>query len=95
VRMADGSAWLTQRLMADLFQVGVNTINHHIKGVCADRELAPEATIRKYRIVQSEGGAGGRADGGTLSPGDDPGGRVPRGADRWSDGVMSLSRRTT
>ena len=56
VRMADGSAWLTQRLMADLFQVGVNTINHHIKGVYTDRELAPEATIRKYRIVQSEGG---------------------------------------
>lgn len=56
VRMAEGTVWLTQRLMADLFQVGVNTVNHHIKGIYGDKELAPEATIRKYRIVQSEGG---------------------------------------
>ncbi len=56
VRMAEGTVWLTQRLMADLFQVGVNTINHHIKTIYADGELAPEATIRKYRIVQDEGG---------------------------------------
>jgi hypothetical protein len=36
--------------------VGVNTVNHHIKGIYEDGELAPEPTIRKYRIVQSEGG---------------------------------------
>ena len=56
VRMAEGTVWLTQRLMSDLFQVGVATINHHIKGIYEDGELAPEATIRRYRIVQSEGG---------------------------------------
>lgn len=54
-RFEDESIWLTQRLMAELFQVGVNTINHHIKGIYADGELPPEATIRRYRIVQIEG----------------------------------------
>jgi hypothetical protein len=55
VRMENGSVWLNQRLLADLFQVGVNTINHHVKNIYAEKELEPEATIRKYRIVQSEG----------------------------------------
>ncbi len=55
VRMESGSVWLSQKLMAELFQVGVNTINHHIKGIYADNEQTPEATIRKYRIVQTEG----------------------------------------
>lgn len=49
------TVWLTQKLLADLYQVGVNTINHHIKGIYEDNELAPEATIRRYRIVQTEG----------------------------------------
>ncbi len=54
-RFVDESIWLTQRLMAELFQVGVNTINYHIKDIVEERELSPGATIRKYRIVQSEG----------------------------------------
>jgi len=49
------TVWLTQRLMSDLYQIGVNTINHHIKAIYEDQELSPEATIRKYRIVQTEG----------------------------------------
>jgi len=49
------TVWLTQKLLAALYQVGVNTINHHIKGIYADGELAPRARIRKYRIVQPEG----------------------------------------
>ncbi|MBN1554549.1 MAG: virulence RhuM family protein [Phycisphaerae bacterium] len=49
------TVWLTQRLMAELYQVGVNTINHHVKSIYEDGELAPQATIRKYRIVQTEG----------------------------------------
>ncbi|MDO8971801.1 MAG: RhuM family protein, partial [Saprospiraceae bacterium] len=40
----------------DLYQVGVNTINHHIKSIYDDGELSDEATIRQYRIVQTEGG---------------------------------------
>ena len=55
VRLEKGSVWLSQKLLADLFQVGVNTINHHVKSIYADGELSPEATIRKYRIVQTEG----------------------------------------
>ena len=54
--LLDGdTVWLTQKLLAELYQVGVNTINHHIKGIYESDELVPEATIRKYRIVQTEG----------------------------------------
>lgn len=49
------TTWLTQKLMADLYQVGVNTINHHIKSIYREGELAQQATIRQYRIVQTEG----------------------------------------
>ncbi len=50
------TVWLTQALMAELFQIGVNTVNHHLKELYEDGELQREATIRKYRIVRSEGG---------------------------------------
>lgn len=49
------TVWLTQRLMADLYQVGVNTVNHHVKSIYREDELAAGATIRRYRIVQTEG----------------------------------------
>lgn len=55
VRLENETVWLTQKLMAELFQIGVNTVNYHIKEVYDDGELAPDATIRKYRIVQIEG----------------------------------------
>jgi len=55
VRLEDGSVWLSQKLLAELFQIGVNTVNHHVKSIYADGELSPQATIRKYRIVHSEG----------------------------------------
>jgi hypothetical protein len=54
-RFADASIWLTQRLMADLFQVTVPTINEHLANIFSEGELSPEATIRKFRIVQREG----------------------------------------
>lgn len=54
-RFVDESLWLTQRLMAELFQITVPTVNEHLSTIYADGELAPEATIRKFRIVQSEG----------------------------------------
>ncbi|HUT54061.1 MAG TPA: virulence RhuM family protein [bacterium] len=50
------TVWLTQRLLAELYQVGVGTINYHIKSIYKDQELSPGATIRQYRIVRSEGG---------------------------------------
>src|ERR1035438_156947 len=55
-RFEEENVWLTQRLLSDLYQVGVNTINHHIKEIFGNAELRPEATIRQYRIVQNEGG---------------------------------------
>ncbi len=54
-RFEDETVWLTQKLMAELFQIGVGTVNHHLKAIFAEGELVPEATIRHYRIVQKEG----------------------------------------
>ena len=54
-RFENETVWLTQKLMADLFQIGVGTVNHHLKAIFAEGELMPGATIRRYRIVQSEG----------------------------------------
>ena len=50
------TVWLTQKLMADLFQIGVGTVNHHLKAIFAEGELQAGATIRRYRIVRIEGG---------------------------------------
>lgn len=55
-RFENETVWLTQKLMAELFQIGVGTVNHHLKAIFAEGELAPAATIRRYRIVQTEGG---------------------------------------
>ncbi|MBW2569673.1 MAG: virulence RhuM family protein [Deltaproteobacteria bacterium] len=55
VKLENETVWLTQKLMAELFQVGVNTINYHVKEIYNERELLPEPTIRKFRIVQKEG----------------------------------------
>ena len=54
-RFVDDSLWLSQALMADLFQVSVPTINEHLKTLVADGEIQEEATIRKFRIVRQEG----------------------------------------
>ncbi len=56
VRLEEETVWLTQRLMAELFDKSVKTVNEHISNVYAEGELTPEATIRKSRIVQEEGG---------------------------------------
>jgi len=47
--------WLTQRKMAELFDVEVNTINYHLKETFRSGELDEFSTIRKFRIVQKEG----------------------------------------
>ncbi len=51
VRLVGHSAWLSQRHMAELFQIAVSTVNQHIAGIYAEGEVDPEATIRKFRIV--------------------------------------------
>ena len=55
VRLEDETVWLSQRLMAELFQKDVRTINEHIQNIFEERELTVDSTIRKFRIVQSEG----------------------------------------
>ena len=52
---SDESFWLSQKKIAELFGVEVNTINYHLKEIYAAGELKAEATIRKFRIVQEEG----------------------------------------
>lgn len=48
--------WLTQKMLAVLYDVSVSAINQHIKKIFEDSELEPGATIKKYLIVQTEGG---------------------------------------
>ena len=55
MRYEDENIWLTQKMMAALYDVGLPTINEHIKKIYADGELTEAATIRKFRIVQTEG----------------------------------------
>ncbi len=55
VRLQDETVWLTQKLMSELFQKDVRTINEHIKNILDEGELEADPTIRKFRIVQKEG----------------------------------------
>ena len=55
VRIEGNTVWLTQRLLAELYNVSVKTINEHLINIYDEGELLPEATIRKFRIVQMEG----------------------------------------
>ena len=55
MRYEDENIWLTQKMMATLYGVGLPTINEHIKKIYADSELEESATIRNFRIVQTEG----------------------------------------
>ena len=51
----DDNIWLTQKMMATLYDVDVRTINEYIKKIYSDSELEEDATIRNFRIVQTEG----------------------------------------
>jgi hypothetical protein len=55
MRYQDENIWLTQKMLATLYDVSVQNIGQHIKKIYADSELSPEATIKKFFIVQSEG----------------------------------------
>ncbi len=56
MRYENENIWLTQKMMATLYDVDVRTINEHIGKIYKDEELKELATIRNFRIVQSEGG---------------------------------------
>ncbi len=55
VRLEDETVWLTQKLMAELFQKDVRTINEHIRNIFAEGELSPESVIRNFRITAADG----------------------------------------
>ena len=52
----DETFWLSQKRMAELFGKDVRTINEHLKNIFSTGELEANSTIRKFRIVQDEGG---------------------------------------
>ena len=54
-RFAADTLWLSQALIAELFQVTVPTVNEHLKNLYEEGELVPGPTIRKFRIVRREG----------------------------------------
>jgi hypothetical protein len=54
-RFEDETLWLTQKLIAELFQKDVRTINEHIQNIFEERELSPDSVIRKFRITAADG----------------------------------------
>ena len=55
MRYEDENIWLTQKLMAALYDVDVRTVNYHIKKIFADSELQEDSVIRKFRITAGDG----------------------------------------
>ena len=55
MRYEDENIWLTQKMMATLYDVTIAAVNQHIKKIYDDGELTEEATIKKFLIVQEEG----------------------------------------
>ncbi|MDT7828380.1 virulence RhuM family protein [Pricia sp. S334] len=56
VHLENEDVWLTQKQLVELYQAAKSTVSEHIKNIYADEELRPEATVRKIRTVQMEGG---------------------------------------
>jgi hypothetical protein len=55
MRYEDENLWLTQKMMATLYDVSVPAISQHLKRIYADNELAHQATVKQYLMVQTEG----------------------------------------
>jgi len=55
MRYEEENIWLTQKLMATLYDVTISAINQHIKTIYNDNELTEDSTIKKFLIVQNEG----------------------------------------
>lgn len=55
MRYEDENIWLTQKMMATLYDVSVPAISQHLKRIFADNELTREATVKQYLTVQTEG----------------------------------------
>lgn len=57
IRYEDENIWLTQKIMAVLYDVDVRTINYHVKKIFKDSELQEDSVIRKFRITADDGKA--------------------------------------
>ncbi len=55
VRLEDETVWLTQQMMAELFQSSKQNISYHVQAIYEERELDPESTVKKYLTVRREG----------------------------------------
>jgi hypothetical protein len=55
VRLEDETVWLSQRMVAELYQTTIPNVNQHISNIYEEQELSPEATIKKCLIVRMEG----------------------------------------
>ena len=55
VRVAEETVWLTQKLMAALFEADVRTVNEHLGNIFASSELREDSVIRKFRITAADG----------------------------------------
>ena len=56
VRYEDETLWMTQKMMASLFEVNVPAISKHLQNIFNEGELAQESTVSKMETVQNEGG---------------------------------------
>ena len=54
VRLENEMVWLSQKMLSELFQVSISTINEHIKNIFKEGELHEEAVIRNFRITASD-----------------------------------------
>ena len=54
-RLEDETVWLTQKLMAELFQKGLRTINEYLQNIFEGGELAAASVVRKFRITAADG----------------------------------------
>ena len=55
VRYEDENIWLTQKMMATLYDVDVRTVNYHVKKIFSDSELQEDSVVRKFRITAADG----------------------------------------
>ena len=55
VYFEEETIWMTQKALCELYQVSKSSVSEHIANIFQDGELEPEATVRKFRTVQTEG----------------------------------------
>ena len=55
VRLENETVWLTQQLIAELFQTTIPNISMHVRNIYADAELVPKSTVKEFLTVRWEG----------------------------------------